>query len=483
MASISSLGIGSNLDLSTLLTNLETAESQPLKLLQQRQVSYTSKLSAYGQLQSALGTLQTAAKKLSDPAFFLGVKATSSATDVMSASAGNTAAAGIYNINVTQLAQAQSVVAAGQASAKTAIGTGTITIDFGTIAGGSYDAASGKYTGAGFTPDASRTAVPITIDAAHNTLEGIRDAVNAAKAGVTASIVNDGSGTPNRLVLTSTETGKASSMRVSVAGDAALANLLNHDPAGTQNLQQTVQAQNAELTVNGIAVTSASNTVKESIQGTTLTVLKTGASTLSVARDTSTVETAINDFVKAYNALQGTAGTLTTFDADKKTAAALVGDSTLRNLQTSIRSTLTSPQAGGAGELTMLSQIGVSFTKDGTLSVDSDKLKSALATNLDGVSKLFSSATGSTSGYGKQLDALVTKATSTGGALKVATDGINTSLKQLDEQYTDMQARVGAKVEYYRAQFTQLDLLVSRMNSTSSYLTQQFASMSSSSDN
>jgi flagellar hook-associated protein 2 len=244
-----------------------------------------------------------------------------------------------------------------------------------------------------------------------------------------------------------------------------------------------VQAQNAELTVNGIAVTSASNTVKESIQGTTLTVLKTGASTLSLARDTSTVETAINDFVKAYNALQGTAGTLTSFDADKKTAAALVGDSTLRNLQTSIRSTLTSPQAGAAGELTMLSQIGVSFTKDGTLSVDSDKLKSALATKLDGVSKLFSSATGSTAGYGKQLDALVTKATSAGGALKVATDGINTSLKQLDEQYTDMQARVDAKVEYYRAQFTQLDLLVSKMNSTSSYLTQQFASMSSSSDN
>jgi len=125
-----------------------------------------------------------------------------------------------------------------------------------------------------------------------------------------------------------------------------------------------------------------------------------------------------------------------------------------------------------------LSEIGVGFQKDGTMSVDADKLKSALATNLDGVAGLFSSAGGSTAGYGRQLSALVDKVTGTGGALKVATDGMNKSLKDLDEQYDAMQARVDAKVEHYRAQFTQLDLLVSRMNSTSSYLTQQFASMS-----
>lgn len=478
MASISSLGIGSNLDLSTLLTNLETAESQPLVQLQQRQVSFTSKLSAYGQLQSALSTLQTAAKKLGDPVFFQGVKATAGTADVLSASAGATAAAGTYSINVTQLAQAQSVVAVGQASAKTAIGSGTVTIDFGTISGGSYDAVTGKYTGASFTPDASRTAKSITIDATNNTLEGIRDAVNKAGAGVTASIVNDGSGTPNRLVLTSTETGKASSMRIAVAGDAALSNLLAHDSAGTQNLQQTILAQNAELTVNGIAVTSASNTVKESIQGVTLNLLKTGTSSLGVARDTAAIETAINDFVKAYNALQSTAGTLTAYDADKKTGAALMGDSTLRNIQVSIRQVLTSPQSGA---MKTLSEIGVSFQKDGTMAVDSGKLKTALASNLDGVAGLFSSASDSTAGYGKQLSALVDKVTATGGALKVATDGMTASLKDLDEQYDEMQARVDAKVEYYRAQFTQLDLLVSKMNSTSSYLTQQFASLSNSS--
>ena len=481
MASISSLGVGANLELGTLLTQLQTAESQPLVALQQRQVSYTSKLSAYGTLQSSLGTLQAAAKKLSDPALFQGVKATSSAADVLTAAAGGTATAGTYAVNVTQLAQSQSLVAAGQASTTTAIGSGTITIDFGAITGGTFDAATGTYSGAGFTKDATRTAVPITIDGSNNTLAGIRDAINAAKAGVSASIVNDGSGTPNRLVLTSSQTGETSSMRVSVAGDAALQSLLNNDPAGTQNLRQTVAGQNAKLNVNGLAITSQTNTVKEAIQGTTLTLLKTGTSNLSTEADTSAVESAINDFVKAYNSLQATANKLTTYDQDSKTGAALVGDSTLRNLQTRIRQALTTPQAGGPNDMKVLSEIGVAFQKDGTMAVDSAKLKSALASNLAGVSGLFASATGSTAGYGKQLSALVDNLTSTGGALKVASDGMTASLKQLDEQYADMKTRVDAKVERYRAQFTQLDLLMSQMNSTSNYLTQQFASMQNSS--
>lgn len=481
MASISSLGVGANLDLSTLLTQLETAESQPLVLLQQRQVSYTSKLSAYGTLQSSLSTLQAAAKRLADPALFQGAKVTSSVPEVLTASAGSKATAGTYAVEVTKLAQSQSLVAGGQASATTAIGSGTITIDFGTVTGGTLDAATGTYTGAGFTKDAARTAVPITIDGTNNTLEGIRDAINAAKAGVSASIVNDGSGTPHRLVLTSSQTGEASSMRVSVAGDASLQNLLNNDPAATQNLRQTVAAQNAQLTVNGIAVTSASNSVKEAIQGTTLTLLKTGSSSLSTQPDTATVESAINDFVKAYNSLQATANTLTTYDKDSKTGAALVGDSTLRNLQTRIRQALTTPQAGGPTDLKVLSEIGVTFQKDGTMAVDSAKLKAAVSSNLAGVSGLFASATGSTAGYGKQLSAVVDNLTSTGGALKVASDGMTASLKQLDQQYTDMKMRVDAKVERYRAQFTQLDLLMSQMSSTSSYLTQQFASMQNSS--
>jgi flagellar hook-associated protein 2 len=478
MASISSLGIGANLDLAGLLDQLKAEASTPLKAIQQRQVSFTSKLSAYGQIQSGLTTLQNAAKKLGDPAFFTGMKASVSAPDVLSAAVGANTAAGTYAINVSQLAQAQSVVTVGQASAKAAIGNGTITIDFGTINGGALDPVTGKYTGAGFTVDATRTAVPVTIDASNNSLEGIRDAINAAKAGVNASIVNDGSGTPNRLVLVSAQTGEASSMRISVAGDAALQNLLNNDPSGTQNLKQTVVGQNTKLTVNGIDVTSATNTVKEAIQGTTLTVLKAGTSTLTTSSDTASVESAVNDLVKAYNSLLSTSKTLTAYDTDKKTGAALVGDSTLRNLMTRVRQAFIAPQAGGANDMKVLTEIGVGFQKDGTLAVDSAKLKAALVAKPEQVANLFSSPAASTGGYGKQLSAIVDDLTSSGGSLKVATDGINTTLKQLDVQYSSMQDHVDATVDHYRKQFSQLDLMMSSMNNTVKYLSQQFDAMS-----
>jgi flagellar hook-associated protein 2 len=477
---ISSVGVGSNLDLSGLLNQLKTAESQPLLALEAKAKSYTSKLSAYGSLQSALGTLQTAAKKLSDPALFQSVTGTPTVSGILSASSTDPSSAGNYSITVSKLAQAQSAIAAGQATTTTAIGNGSITIDFGQITGGTLNAATGTYSGATFTADSTHAAKSITIDPTNNTLGGIRDAINAADAGVTASIVNDGSGTPYRLVLSSTQTGEKSSMRISVAGDAALQNLLGNDPAGTQNLKQTVEAQSAKLTVNGIDITSPTNTVKEAIPGGTINLVQTGTTGLSMKANTTSVTSAINDFVKAYNSLQSTAAGLTTYDADTKTGAPLVGDSTLRNLQTRIRQALTAPQSGGPNDMKVLTEIGVSFQKDGTLAVDSTKLTKALDTNLEGVSKLFASATGSTGGYGKQIDALVADLTRTGGSLQVATDGVTTTIKQLDEQYDAMQTRVDATVERYRKQFTALDVLVSSMNNTMSYLTQQFDAMNGS---
>jgi flagellar hook-associated protein 2 len=479
MATISSLGVGANLDLASLLTQLTTAESQPLVALQAKAKSYTSKLSAYGTIQSALSTLQAAGKKLGDPTLFQSVTGTPTVSGILSASATDSSAAGNYTIDVTQLAQAQTVISAGQVNTKTAIGNGKITIDFGQVTGGTLNATTGQYTGAAFAADASQPAKSITIDPTNNTLEGIRTAINNAQAGVTATIVNDGSGAPNRLVLTSSTTGEKSSMRISVDGDAALQNLLNNDPAGTQNLKQTSAAQNAKLNVNGIDVTSATNTVKEAIQGATLTLVNTGKTGLSMKENTAGVKSAITDFVNAYNALQTTAKTLTSYDADTNTAAALVGDSTLRNLQTRIRQALTTPQAGGANDMKVLTEIGVAFQKDGTIAIDATKLDKALSTNLKGVANLFSSATGSTGGYGKQIDALVTDLNS--GALKVASDGVTSTIKQLDTQYDAMQLRVDSTVARYKAQFTQLDVLINSMNNTKTYLTQQFEAMSNSS--
>lgn len=477
MASVSSLGIGSNLDLSGLLTSLTKAESQPLVMLQKQQISYTAKLSAYGTLQGALSTLQAAAGKLADANLFQGVKAVSSNTDVLTAAASATGAAGIYAVNVTQLAAAQSLAAAGVTNATAAVGKGTVTIDFGTISGGTLNAVTGTYSGASFTADTARAAKSIVIDDSNNSLEGLRDAINKnADIGVTAAIVNDGGTSPYRLVLTSKDTGVASSMRISVAGDASLQGLLNHDASGAQALQQTAVASNAMLTLGGVAVTSKSNTVADAAPGVTMTLAKTGASTLTVSRDSSSVEAAIAGFVTAYNSLQTTAAQLTKYDTEKHTGAPLVGDSTLRTIQTRIRAALNTPQAG---ELKVLSRIGVSFQKDGTLAFDTAKLKTALAASPTAVAELFA-GDGTTGGVGKQVSTMLEGFTKTNGMISAATTGIQTSLKSLDHQYTATQSRVEATIERYKKQFTALDLLVSRMQATGNYLTQQFANMSSS---
>lgn len=477
MASISSLGVGSNLNLNDLLTDLTKAESQPLVLLQKQQISYTAKLSAYGTLKNALSTLQTAAAKLSDANLFQGIKTTSSASDVLSATGQASATAGIYTVDVSRLASAQSLAAAGVSSTKAAVGKGTVTIDFGSISGGTFNDATGTYSGASFTPDAARAAKSIVIDDSNNSLEGLRDAINkSTDIGVTASIVNDGGASPYRLVLTSKETGEASSMRISVAGDASLQGLLNHDASGAQALRQTAAAGNAALKVNGIPVSSKTNTVVDAAPGVTMTLAKTGTSTLTVSRDTSAVEAAITGFVTAYNSLQTTAAQLTKYDTEKQTGAALVGDSTLRTIQTRIRAALNTPQAG---ELKVLSRVGVSFQKDGTLAFDASKLKAAFADKQGAVAELFA-GNGTTGGIGKQVSSLLDGFTSSTGMISAAATGVETTLKSLDSQYTATQSRVDATIARYKAQFTQLDLLVSRMNSTASYLTQQFANMSSS---
>lgn len=474
MATFSSLGVGSGLDLSGLLTQLTTAEKQPLVALSARAASYTTKLSAYGQLQSGLGTLQTAAAKLADLSLFQGVKATSSFNTVLTASATNTAASGGYAINVSQLAQSQSLASVGQTSSTAPIGTGTLTIDFGTFT----PAVADPVSPGSFVANPDRSPSTIVIGEGSNTLEGIRDAINAQKdAGVTASIVNDGSGTPYRLVLVSSETGAASSMKISVGGDAPLSTLMKHDPLDAPTMTETVAAKNAQLTVNGLAVTSATNTVAESMQGVTLNLVKTGESVLTVARDTASASAAVKAFVASYNSLLALGKTLTSYDVTAQKGSALTGDSTLRTLQVQLRNALTTPQGGGAGELTMLSNIGVAFEKDGTLSVDSVKLDAALGSNLDGVAKLFAGTATDTAGYGKQLSALALGFSAGGGSLKVAADGVTSSIKLLDKQYDAMSLRIDSTVARYKAQFTQLDIMMSSMNSTSSYLTAQFDSM------
>src|SRR5690606_10619710 len=250
---------------------------------------------------------------------------------------------GNYRVNVTQLAQEQILTSGGHTSRTAQIGSGqttTISFQFGKISGGTLT--DGKYTGATFTQDGDEESGTVTIDSSNNSLQGIRDAINAADLGVTATLISDGSDTPEHLVITSNKTGETSSMKISVDGDPALQALLGYDPAGTQNLTQTSIAQNAKLTVNGIAITSDTNDVTDAIQGMTLDLKKVGETTLSASVNRSAVKDSINAFVKAYNDLNSQIDTLTAYDPETKKGGLLVGDGTTRTIQESIRRTLTS---------------------------------------------------------------------------------------------------------------------------------------------
>lgn len=403
---ISSPGIGSNLDVNSIVSQLMAVESQPLTALNKKEASYQAKVSAFGTLKSALASFQTALDGLRTPSKFQAVNATAADTTILSGTATSKAVAGTYAIEVTKLAQAQTIATAGQATATAPIGDGmrtTLTFQFGTISGGKLQ--NGIYVNdAGATPanptfsqDANQVGGSVVIDSSNNSLQGIRDAINKANLGVTASIVSDGSASPHHLVLTSSATGATSSMKISVTRDpadpanTALADLLAYDPAGTQNMTQSTAAQDTALTVNGIPVTARNKSVSDAIQGVNLSVGKIGSTTVTVARDTAAVQTNVNGFVKAYNELDKTIKKLTAYDPETKSGGALLGDASVRNIQTQVRSMLGQPLSGAGGALTNLTQIGVTFQKDGSMALDSSKLTTAINKNFDDLAGMFAS--------------------------------------------------------------------------------------------
>lgn len=398
---ISSPGIGSNINVDSIVTQLISLERQPITLLDQREAGIQAKITAFGILQGALSSFQTAARGLSDVSKFLAYKASSSDSSVATISASSVATAANYTLDVTTLAQAQKLVAPGQASANAPIGNGTLTFDFGTISGGSFDSVTGKYTGAGFNSNGAGSKT-VTINASNNSLQGIRDAINSAQIGVTASIVNDGNAsTPYRLVLTQNNTGEANSLKISVSGDVALSDLLAQNPAATQNLSQSITAQNAVFKVDGVSVSKGTNTISDVISGVTFTLQKAAASTsLAVTRDKQGVQDSVQAFVKAFNDVNKNLNDLSAYNSTAKQGAILQGDSAVRNIQNQIRSTLNSTISGLGGNLTALSQLGVSFLKDGTLTLNASKLQSAVDNNFSDIAGLFAAV-------GKSTDSLV----------------------------------------------------------------------------
>ena len=495
MASIGSLGIGSGMDLNGLLDKIAASEQAPLYRIKQRQTDETARFSGYGVMKGLLASMLTAADQLGKADFMNGLKATSSAATVLSTTSDTTAFPGTYAVNVAGIAKAQSMMTAQVATTTSAVGVGgaTITIDFGAV-DTAINPATGQFdAGAVFTPNASKQAITVELLDGKTSLADIRDAINTASGGaVNASIINDGTG--NRLVLASTATGAATTMRVTVADDgsdlqplnADLQNLLADDPAATQNLTTTVAAQDASLTVNGVGITSSTNTVAGAIQGVTMTLGEAGTSTVSIQRDTAGVKGAINAFVSAYNSLSSKVKDLTAYSAGSKSGV-LLGDSAARVVQARLRAAFFESHTGLAGDPSRLSEIGIAFQRDGTLSVDDAKLTTALSDSPAGVTRLFagndsSDATGIADRFSSLIHALTDDedGEDRDGVLTIAMSGASKALSNLDKDAQRTQDRIDATMAQYRKQFQALDLVMSGLTATSNYLTQQLSSLDAS---
>ena len=384
---------GANLDVNGIVGQLMSIEQRPVAVLNKKEADYQAKISAYGGISGALSSFQTTVQSLSKLDKFQTVKATSSDPDALTSSATDKAASGTHSLAISSLAQAQKLAAVGQVSDTANLGAGVpskITFDFGSIAGGTFDQASGKYKDANFFSNGQGIKT-ITIDSSNNTLQCIRDAINAAKIGINASIVNDGSDTPYTLSLSPENLGVSNSLKISVEGDKALTALLAHDPANTQNLTQNLTAKNAAFTVDGVTVSKASNTVTDVIPGVTLTLKNTTDEpvSLSIAHDTAVVTNSVKEFVKTFNDLNKTLQDLTAYNPTTKQGAVLQGDSTVRLLQSQMRSILNTPIGNTGGGLTNLTQVGITIQKDGTMALETSKLSAAIEKAPFDVASLF----------------------------------------------------------------------------------------------
>lgn len=465
MTTISTLGIGSGLDLSSILTSLETSEKAALTPISTQQSSYTAKLSAYGTLKSALTTFQTANSTLNNANLFSSTSATSTTT-AFSATTASGAVAGKYSISVTQLAASQTLTSGVQTTNSTAIASADSTI----------------------TIQQGGDAKPVTISlaAGNSSLTGIRDAINKADAGVTASIIKTGDGS-YRLSMTSDKTGTDNAMTIAVSGDSALQSFMAYDGTSSSNMTQSVAAKNAELTVNNVAIENSSNTISDALEGITLNLndVTSGNQSLSITKDTSGASSAITNWVNAYNTLQDQFSSLTKYtavavgaDAQDTSNGALVGDSTLRTIQSQLKSMLTN--AASSSTYKTLAQIGVtSDPSTGSLSIDSTTLSSALSSNPDGIKEMIV-GDGKTTGIATTIGTNLTSWLSSTGILQAATDGVSKTLNNLTDQYNNESTRINNLVARYKTQFTALDVMMSKLNSTSSYLTSQFSTSSSS---
>lgn len=463
-------GLGSGLDIDSIVKKLMEVEQQPLVKLGRNEAVQQAQISAYGSVKGALSTFQTSIKGLVNTDLFTGLKGTLTDSSIASVTTTPSAAAGNHQIEIMSLAQAQKIKSETFALPTTTVGGGKIKIEFGT-----YNP-DGTFTG---NPSKTKT---VEIDSSHSTLADIRTAINNEKVGVTASIVNDGGG--NRLVITSNNTGLENSLKITTEDDDSnnTDNLglsrLAYDATtgGTLNMTETVAAQNATMKIDGILISKSSNTVTNALEGVTFNLLKTsspGSTTgLNIGQETSKIQTVVNAFVTAYNDLDKVIRDATQYDAKNNISSTLTGDATVRTVQAQLRNTLGSVLSNSSIQFNSLSEIGISFQKDGTLRLDGGKLNSALGNSSKDVAELFSN-----NGVIGKIDGIIDGMLKKKGLIDSRLDGINTTIKSIGQQRESILNRLENVEKRYRSQFTALDTMISSMNQTSSFLQQQLANL------
>ena len=454
MAGIQASGVGSGLDIASLVAQLVASERAPLDgRLARRESATTVEISGLAALKNGMTALRDGLAGLNSAAAFSARTANSSDAAIFTATATSEVQPGEYGIEVVNLATAHKLASTAFVAGRDAVvGTGTLTISFGT------------------------KTLTVAIDAEHDTLSQIRDAINSASGndGVSASILNEAGG--SRLVLAARATGAANAITITQSGgDGGLAQLVFDPGAPLANTMTETAAVDAWVRVNGYDFHSASNNVTGAIDGLTLALKKPDDGveyTLTVANDTASTTAKIKKFVADYNALAKIFGNLQAYDPVSRKGGALLGDAFVRGVQDQLRRDL-SAEVDSTSGYSSLASLGIRTDATGLLTIDDTKLKAALASDFDGVARLFAGD----DGVAKRMHARLEASLKADAQLALRNDALNKTIKSLAKDREAVDRRMESVEARYRAQFTALDKLLSQMQSTGNYLTQQLAAL------
>ncbi|WP_018169829.1 flagellar filament capping protein FliD [Thioalkalivibrio sp. ALMg9] len=442
---ISALGVGSGLDLNQIVGDLLNAERVPKETrFNQREERIEAQISAYGNLRNGIEQLAGALGSLSG--FELSQSASVSDASVASVTADGTAANGSFSLEVNQLAQAQSIASAPGdfADADAEVGAGQLEIQVG---GGN--------------------AITINVEEG-DTLRDLRNAINEADAGVTASIVNDGNGA--RLVLNANETGADNTITVSATEDPAGSGLARLDG---NSLVETRAAQDAEAVINGLTVTSSSNTLDDAVEGLSIELqnTSTGPVNVSVREDQGELRQALQAFVEQYNALVGQTRELTSYNAEEDEASVLTGDSTVRGIRSRLGDALMQPAQVPDANAQTLSELGIVSNRDGTLTFDTSRFNQAMDNNsFDSIAEVVREV-------GGRMEGVTNTLVGADGLIGARTDGLRNDLERIGQQRERLDIRLERMEERLIGQFSRMDSAVAQMQSTGDFLTGQLANM------